>query len=90
MGVCVCVWFPCISLKLIRCNGLPCSLEHRCKNIHIKIKDVKKVKNVTKIKKTFANVIKTLPLLLHMAFKATRNMSFSLVQSHDAMRQQNK
>jgi len=31
---------------------------HMCKNVRIKIKDVKKTKNVTKIKKTFVNVIK--------------------------------
>jgi len=31
---------------------------HICKNVQIKIKDVKKRKNVTKIKKTFVNVIK--------------------------------
>jgi len=62
---------------------------HRCKKRANKnFKNVKKLKNVTKIKKTFVNVIKTLPLLSvvqlspdaqEMAFEATRNIPFSLV-----------
>jgi len=32
--------------------------DHKCKNVQMKIKDVIKRKNVTKIKKTFVNVIK--------------------------------
>ena len=58
------------------------------KNVQIKIKTLTFVKNVTKIKKS-VNVIKKRYLFLvyfnstpdaqEMAFKATRNMPFSLV-----------
>ena len=65
-----------------------CTVYRRCKNVQIRIKNVNKRKNVTKIKDTFVNVIKTVPFLSlvqltseaqDMAFKSTQNMPFSLV-----------